>query len=169
MSPSAASARDEGRIVLFLAGVEAGILQQQNVAGLQAADRRLCRLADAVLGEGDGPADRLGDFVRQRRQRLLRIAALRPAEMRQQDDLAALVGDLGDGRRHALDARGVGDLAVLHRHVEIDAQQHALAGEVGVIERAERAHDCLAPGSLFVAALACVIKRRIGHLCAQIA
>ncbi len=39
--------------------------------------------------------DRGGD----RLQRILRVAALRPAEMRQQDDLAALVGDFGDGRR----------------------------------------------------------------------
>ena len=43
------------------------------------------------------------------------IAALGPAEMREQDHLAALVGDLGDGRRDALEPRGVGDAAVLHR------------------------------------------------------
>ena len=42
-------------------------------------------------------------------KRLFRIAALGPAEMREQDDLAAFVGDFGDGRRHALDARRVGD------------------------------------------------------------
>ena len=30
--------------------------------------------------------------------------------MGKQDDLAALVGDLGDGRRHALDAGGIADL-----------------------------------------------------------
>ena len=69
-----------------------------------------------------------------------RVAALRPAEMREQDDLAALVGDLGDGRRDALDAGRVGDLAVLDRHVEVDAQQDALALHVGLIERAERRH-----------------------------
>ena len=55
----------------------------------------------------------------------------------EQDDLAALVGDFRDGRRDALDARGVGDLAVLHRHVEIDAHEHALAGQVGRVEGAE--------------------------------
>ena len=79
----------------------------------------------------------LGDFVRERRQRLLRIAALRPAEMGKEDDLAALAGDLVDGRRHALDARGVGHLAVLHRGIEVDAQQDALAVEVEIVERAE--------------------------------
>ena len=41
----------------------------------------------------------------------------------------------------ALDARRIGDLAVLHRHVEVDAQQHALAVDVRVVEGAERGHD----------------------------
>src|SRR5439155_9774884 len=36
--------------------------------------------------------------------------------------------------------RWVGDLAVLHRHVEIDAQQHALALHVGLVERAKSGH-----------------------------
>ena len=40
----------------------------------------------------------------------------------------------------ALDAGGVGDPAVLHRHVEVDAQQHALALDVGGIEGAEGGH-----------------------------
>ena len=44
----------------------------------------------------------------------------------EQDHLAALVGDFGDGRRDALDAGRVGDLAVFHRHVEIDAHENAL-------------------------------------------
>jgi hypothetical protein len=57
--------------------------------------------------------------------------------MREQDHLAALVGDLGDGRRDALEPGRVGDAAVLHRHVEVDAQQHALALHVDVIEGAE--------------------------------
>ena len=52
--------------------------------------------------------------------------------------LAALLGDLADGGQHALDARRVGHLAVLHRHVEIDAQQYALAGDGGVVEGSER-------------------------------
>src|SRR5436305_14670894 len=58
--------------------------------------------------------------------------------MREQDQLAALVGDLGDGRRAALDARGIRHLAVLHRDVEVDAYEHALAGEVSLIKCFER-------------------------------
>ena len=68
---------------------------------------------------------------------LLGIASLGPAEMREQDDLAALAGDFADGGRDALDARGVGNAAAFHRHVEIDAQQNALALHVDVIEGTE--------------------------------
>src|ERR1700733_10558740 len=58
--------------------------------------------------------------------------------MREQNNLAALVRDFLNRRRDAFDARRIGHTAVLHRNVEIDAQKHALAGDVGVIERAER-------------------------------
>ena len=72
-----------------------------------------------------------------RLQRILGVASLRPAEMREQDDLAALVGNFGDRRCDALEPGRVGDAAILHRHVEVDAQQHALALYVDVIEGAE--------------------------------
>ena len=108
-----------------------------DVAGLHRGDGALGGFADAVVREADMPLEHARDFGRDRLERLLRIAALRPAEMRKQDHLAALAGDLLDGRRDALDARRVGDLAVLHRHVEIDAHEHALAGDVSLIERAE--------------------------------
>ena len=128
---------DEGRIVLLFLLVEAGVLQAEDVAVLHRRDGLGRGLADAVVGEGD----RLLDHLRQRGgdglQRILGVAALRPAEMREQDHLAALVGDLGDGRRDALEPGRVGDAAVFHGHVEVDAQQHALALHVDVIEGAE--------------------------------
>ena len=57
--------------------------------------------------------------------------------MREQNDLAALVGDLLHRLRNAFDASLVGDAAVLGWNVEVDAQEHALAGDVGVVKRAE--------------------------------
>src|SRR5467141_811007 len=60
--------------------------------------------------------------------------------MREEDHLAALVGDLGDGRDDALDAGRVGDAAALHRHVEVDAEQDALVGDVGLIESTKAGH-----------------------------
>ena len=109
--------------------------------GFIAATAASAFVADAVFGERDRAADDLRDRGRDRPQRFLRVRPLRAAEMREQDDLAALVGDLGDGRRDALDAGRVGDLAVLHRHVEVDAQQDALVLHVGLVEGAERRHD----------------------------
>ena len=45
--------RDEGRIVLLLALVEAGVLQAEDVAVLHRGDGLGRGLADAVVGEGD--------------------------------------------------------------------------------------------------------------------
>ena len=119
---------DEGRVVLLLLLVEAEVLQQQHVARLEIAHALFGLLADAILGEGDRLAERLRQRLDQRLQRHLGHAlAVGPAEMAEHDHLGALVGELLQGRRGALDARGVGHLAVLHRHVEVDADQHALA------------------------------------------
>jgi hypothetical protein len=63
--------------------------------------------------------------------------------MCKQHHLGLLVGEFDDGRRDALDASGVSDLAVVtHRHVEIDPDEHALALDVAdVIEGPEMGHD----------------------------
>ena len=131
---------DEGRIVLFFLFMETGVFEAKDIAVLHRGDRLLRGLADAIIGKGD----RLLDHVRQRcgdrLQRLLGIAPLGPAEMREQDHLAALAGDFGDGGRDALEPCGVGDAALLHGNIEIDAQQHALALYVDVIEGAEVSH-----------------------------
>ena len=37
----------------------------------------------------------------------------------------------------------IGDLAVLHRHVDIDAQQDALVVQIGIVEGTERTHDAM--------------------------
>src|SRR5215468_5296165 len=60
--------------------------------------------------------------------------------MREEDHLAAFVGDLGDGRLDALDAGRVGDATLAHRHVEVDAEEDALVGDVSLIESAEARH-----------------------------
>ncbi len=128
----------ESRIVLFLAFVEARVLEQENVAVLHRRDRFRRDVADAVGGEGDRTAKDFGDRRGDGPERILGVRpALRPAEMGEQNDLAALLRDFRDGRRHALDAGRVADLPVFHRNVEVDAQQHAFAGERGVVESSE--------------------------------
>ena len=52
---------DKGRIVLFLALVEAGVLQEQDVAVLHFRDRRGGGLADAVGRKRDRALDDLRD------------------------------------------------------------------------------------------------------------
>ena len=92
--------------------------------------------------KADRAAEHLGRRPGDRLQREFgRGAILGPAEMREQDDLGALVGQFGDGRRDALDAGGVGDLAVGDRNVEVDAHQHALAADVAdIVECLEGGH-----------------------------
>ena len=125
----------EGLVVFLLARMEAGVFEAQNVAVAHFGDGCLRLGTDAVRGERNRALDdprHLGD---DRPQRIFRIGPVfGAAEMRQQDHLAALVGDLGDGRGDFFDAGRVRDLAVLHGHVEIDAQQDALALHVGVVE-----------------------------------
>ncbi len=139
---------DEFGVVLFLAGMEAGVFQADDVAGLHRGDRALGRFADAIVDEFDRALDDVRDLGGDRLERLLRIAPLGAAEMRQQDHLGALVGDLGDGGRHALDARCVADDAVLNRDVQVDAHQHALSLHVDVVKGAERAHGLAQTGSV---------------------
>ena len=158
---------DMGRVVLLLALMEASVLEQEHVAILHFGDRVVGCLADAVGCEGDGSLDDVGD---RRGDGLQRIGLVRAtfgaAEMRKQNDLAALVRNLRDGRCNALDARRVGHATVLRRNIEIDAQQNALAGQVCVVERAKRfAHVSASQASdgsdtfQFPAVLSCPRKR----------
>src|SRR3954471_8573968 len=52
-----------------------------------------------------------------------------------------------DGPRQPLDAGRVGDLAVLDRHVQVGAHQHAFAGDIEIVESAKPRHG--APRSMF--------------------
>ena len=96
----------EGRIVLFLALVEAGVFQKQDVAvaracrdclggfwPMQSAAKATGRPMISAMASAIGSSENSGSGP-----------SFRPAEMRQQDDLGALVGKFEDGRRDALDA-----------------------------------------------------------------
>src|SRR6201997_4572541 len=132
--------RDKGRIVLFFLFMEAGVLETKNIAVLHGGDRLRSRLADAVVGESNRPFDHARQLGRDGPERFLLVAPFGTTEMGEQDDLAALVCDFGDGRCNAFEPRGVGDATVLHGYVEIDAQQDALALHVDVIEGTELFH-----------------------------
>ena len=60
--------------------------------------------------------------------------------MGEQDHPRAFVCEFDDRRDDLLDAGGIGNLAVMHRHIEVGAQEHALTFDVGVIETAKGRH-----------------------------
>lgn len=149
MSPLAASALTNSAS-FFSSPLWKRVFQEQHVAVAHFGDRVLGLVADAVGAEMnalvehvlDGRSDRLQRHVGDR-------LTLRTAEMGEQDDLGALLGQFADGRRDALDAGRVGDHAVLDRHVEIDAHQNALAGDVGQIVEGLESHQIVSGDSLW--------------------
>ena len=132
----------EGRIALLLAGVEAQVLQERHAAVLQRVDDGMGKAADAVGGEPhlDAPQRLRQRFAdRGEAHRVLRLA-LGPAEMRQHDDLRTLADQLLERRGRSLDPGRVRDLAVVHRHIEVDPDQDALAPNVESVECAKCRH-----------------------------
>jgi hypothetical protein len=111
--------------------VEAQVLQHRHLAVAQRRDHLGRRLADAIAGEGDRLAHQLGQLCRHRFQSELRIAsALGPAEVRDDDHLGAAPRQVLQSRYQPLQPCRVGDLAVLHRHIEVGAHQHPLASDI---------------------------------------
>src|SRR5690606_38429443 len=85
----------EGRVVLFLAFVEAEVFEDGDVAVLHGADRRGGGVTDAVAAEGDRLAEELAKRVSDRLQRKFRGGAtLRAAEVRDDDDLRPACGEI---------------------------------------------------------------------------
>ena len=126
----------EGGIVLFFAAVKARIFQQRDIAVLEGTHHCVRFGSDAVVGENNGAPNRLGQRFHHRPQRHfgdnLSLGAIK---MREHDDARALLGQFTDGRSLALDARCVANLAVFHRHVEIDTHQNASALHIKIVKR----------------------------------
>src|SRR3546814_10491700 len=87
--------------------------------------------------------------------------AVRAAEMRQHHHPGPLARQLVQGGQDAADAQVVGDPAVLHRDVEVDANQDRLAGHGDVIEGAEPGHSgvsCASAQSFAIATAVSAIR-----------
>ena len=121
----------ESGIVRFLAGVETQVLEQQDLARAKPLSRSFGDGADAVLGERDlAAAERPAQGPDEGAQgQVVQALALRSAEMGKDNRRSALVADLPDGGREAVEPGRVGDGPLFHRNVEIGAQQHPLSGE----------------------------------------
>ncbi len=133
----------EGGVVPLLARVEAGVLEDEDVAVGERRHGRLGHRADAVGGEGDGRAEELPELLRHRGERVLRVGRpLRLAEVGGEDDPRSLLAGEADRREGLRDPRVVLHDAVLDRDVEVDAQEDAAAGELEVPDAAgERGHQ----------------------------
>ena len=124
----------ERGIVLLLFLVEADVLEQNGLAGLNGGGQRLGVGADDVLGQLDLLTQQLAQALRNRRQRVLHLElALRTAQMGAQDHGGVLAQQILDGLQRSDDALVVGDAAgFVLRHVKIAAYDDLLAGDVDV-------------------------------------
>ena len=118
----------KGFIVLALADVHAAVFQQHQLARLHVDT------VDPVTHQRNLPAKQRGQPLRDRRQRvgLAPHAFLRAPQVRGDHHRRALLQRALERRQRSGDALFGGDAAILDRHVQILADQHALAGEVEV-------------------------------------
>ena len=134
----------EGRIVGFLLGMEAQVLEQQHLVGFKLPGHLRGHLAHAIGGKAyvDFFAQRLVEQfaqpVHHRAQRVLWIGfSLGAAQVRGQDDLGLVAQGVNNGGQRGHDAGVVGNgRAVLgQRHVEVDADEDPLVGQINIANR----------------------------------
>jgi hypothetical protein len=133
--------RELGRVRSFLL-VEAKIFEKGHLPRPQRRDDAFGAVADTILGEdhvsaANCPAQRRD----QRPEGKIGVSlSLRATEMRHHDYFGAPVEERVDSRREPLDPGRIGHNAVLHRDVQIGAQQHPLAARVDVVETSKCRH-----------------------------
>lgn len=114
-----------------LARVEPHVLQEGDLAVGQRLDRGLRGRADEVLRERDVLAEQLAQAGGDGRQGVLRVRrALGAAQVGQDDDARTGVGQPRQRGQGGADAAVVGDLRTVEGHVEVGADQDALAAQV---------------------------------------
>ena len=139
-------------VVRLLFRMETDILQQGHVARLHVGDDFFRDRPNDLVAEGDRVIDELVQVIRHRPQRIFRHGlALRPAEVRHEDNLRPFLPQQCDRGQRFADAGVVSNvdfpLALLGGHVEIDTHQDTLALDLqiadgklhGIIGRATRA------------------------------
>ncbi len=144
------------RIVLGLARLEAGVLEQQDLPGPETRGKRLDVLADDRRGQGDLGPDQFTESLGDRSQRERRVTILRPAQMRGEDDRCAALAQQLDRRQGAADPGVVGDAAIVERDVEVDPDERAPAlgrrvADARLAERGVAAQATAAGSSTFAA------------------
>ena len=123
-------------IILLLALVKADVLEHEDLARLEGLDGGSGLLAVGVVDEGHVQAGELGELGGDGLEGELGLeaGAVRAAEVAHEDDAGVVLDQVVDGRQGGLDAGGVANDAVLDRHVEVNADEDALAVDVDVAD-----------------------------------
>ena len=116
--------------------MEAQVLEQQQVAGTQLADRHLDPWTKGVTGHPHVATEQLAEPIRDRleAQRVVDLA-LRPAEVAGQDHRRASLEEIEDRRQAGADAGVVGDPPVVERDVQVGPQEDPLAPNIDIPDR----------------------------------
>ena len=125
-------------VILLLALVDAAVLEQHDLAGLDVDS------VDPVRAQRHVAAEQFTEARSHRRQRILGLEGAfgRPAQVRGHHHRRAGVERHADARHRGADARVFGDVAgVILRHVEVGADEDALAGDAALGDEVGESKD----------------------------
>ncbi len=153
----------EVAVVLGLSRLEAGVLEQQDIARRRCCHGCFhCRTDDTIELPHREPAD-VAHCCGHRVHSELWLTVLGTAEVAGHHYRGAAVAEPFDGRQRGPDTEVIRHLAVADRHVEIRTDQHTTTGDVDVVQCQEIAHLHL---HLFASA-ASTLPSLIGSCCGQ--
>jgi hypothetical protein len=127
----------KGWIVALLTGVEANVLEEKEFARSQAANGIVGTNAERIASRWHIDANELCQSLRCRSQtQAVDNATIWSAKVRHDHDRRATIEKRLDSWNGGTDAGVVDDLPVGERHIEVNAQQHALPLHVELTNRA---------------------------------
>src|SRR5882724_3329047 len=131
----------KGFVVFFFLGMETNVFQDKHFPVAQGLALAFGSRSDTIQSEGDRLAEELFQLLGGGPQRILWIrSALGPAEMRSEDEPAALLNGDPQRRKRFADARVVGDHAILEWNIKVHADKNALAAKIEIVD-GELVHD----------------------------
>ena len=123
-------------IVLLLTLIEADVLENEDLARLDGGNSLSSLLAVGVGDKGNVETRELSELLGDRLEGQLGLeaGALGTAEMAHEDDASVVLNEVVDGGQGSLDTGGVANDAILDRHVEVNADENALAVDIDVAD-----------------------------------
>src|SRR5690606_6245415 len=127
-------------VVGLFTGMEAEVLEEEDLAALEVVDDLGHALPHAVVGDDDlGVGKQLAQPLADREHGVLRDdSPLGTPQVRSQDDPGSAVERVPNGRQGGADPRVVGDPTVLERNVEIHPDEDSLPRQVQLVQGANR-------------------------------